>query len=443
MTAPPASVPHAISLFSNCGAGDVGFAHAGFQFRIMAERVESRLAVALCNHPAAHGVLGDLRETWSEVVQVWRKNHRSATPDLVAACPPCQGMSTARSDRGPENDPDASSRDPRNLLVIPIANITRELLPTILVVENVAAFLRRKVRNPETGQSMSAAHLLLTLLQDNYDSYPFLTDLADFGVPQTRKRAFLTFVRRSSRAASVLRQDRMAPYPIPTTASDHHGKPVTLGEALESFRLPSLDSQSATLATNADRPLHFVPVWPPRQYRMVAAIPPGSGASAWENRACDICGPVDAQEDAVLCDRCGAPLLRPVVVADGHARFIHGFRRVSYRRMHPNRPAATLTTASGRIGSSRTIHPTENRVFSPLECALLQTIPHDFIWGDVLARRGTTELRAMIGEAVPPRFTQLHGDLLLRVLAGDRADIAGIPLTDPRCWLARRRLTAQ
>ena len=442
MTASPDSAPNAISLFSNCGAGDVGFARAGFRFRIMAERMESRLTVALRNHPAAHGVLGDLRETWREVVRMWRHNHPSARPDLVAACPPCQGMSTARSDRGPEHDPEASSRDPRNLLVIPIANITRELLPTILVVENVTAFLRRKVRDPASGQPMSAAHLLVALLQDDYDSYPFLTDLADFGVPQSRKRAFLTFVRRSSRAASVLRQDRMAPYPIPTAASDHGGQPVTLGEALESFGLPALDSRTATAARSAAAPLHFVPVWPARQYRMVAAIPAGSGASAWENRECDTCGPVDAQGDAVLCPRCGTPLLRPVVLEDGHPRLVHGFRRASYRRMHPARPAATVTTASGRIGSSRTIHPTENRVFSPLECALLQTIPRDFNWGDILSTRGTTELRAMIGEAVPPRFTQLHGDLLLHVLRGDRADVAGIPLTDRRCALARRRLTA-
>ena len=36
-----------ISLFSNCGAGDVGFARAGFRFRVLAEIDERRLDVAL------------------------------------------------------------------------------------------------------------------------------------------------------------------------------------------------------------------------------------------------------------------------------------------------------------------------------------------------------------------------------------------------------------
>ena len=35
-----------ISLFSNCGAGDVGFARAGFRFRVLAEIDERRLDVA-------------------------------------------------------------------------------------------------------------------------------------------------------------------------------------------------------------------------------------------------------------------------------------------------------------------------------------------------------------------------------------------------------------
>ena len=429
----------AISLFSNCGAGDIGFAAAGFTFHVLAERIPSRLRVALRNHPAAHGVAGDLRYTWPEVVRSWRLHHATAPPTLIAACPPCQGMSTARSDRGAEDDPDASSRDPRNLLVLPIAEITKALLPTLLVVENVAAFLRRLVRAPLSRDIVSAAHLLVRLLQDEYDVHPFLTDLADFGVPQTRTRTFLTFVRRKSVAAEILRRTQLAPYPRPTNAPDYHGKPTSLAAALRSFRLPPLDAQDSASAANADHPLHFVPVWHPRQYRMVAAIPPGSGASAWDNNTCEICGPVDAPPDAAICSRCREPLLRPVVVCDSDIRLVRGFRRSSYRRMHPARPAATVTTASGRVGASRTIHPFENRVLSPLECALLQTIPSDFDWGSALTDRGAMEVRAMIGEAVPPRFTALHGKVLFG-LAHEHIALPLIAVADHRCTRAAARL---
>lgn len=429
----------AVSLFSNCGAGDLGFAAAGFRFGVMAELQRTRLDVALRNHAGAVGVPGDLTKTWREVVNRWRRTRSTAAPSLLAACPPCQGMSTARSGRGAEDDPDAGgSRDSRNLLVLPIARIAEKLKPTFVVVENVAAFFRRVVRDPESGEGISAALLLVRLLAPKYDAHPFLTDLADFGVPQTRKRAFLTFVRRSSRASRRLRA--RAPYPVPTHAADHGGAPVTLRSAFAGYGLAHLDSAAPETAKDPKHPLHFVPVWPDRQRRMVAAIPSGSGASAWQNTDCADCGTVDANDESVECIQCGNPLLRPIVKENGRPRLVRGFRRAAYRRLDPARPAATVTTASGRIGGSRTIHPFQNRVLSPLECALLQTIPPDFDWGDALKERGPTELRAMIGEAVPPRFTRRHGDVLKALLTGRDDGPPCIESTDRRCESARRRI---
>jgi len=88
--------------------------------------------------------------------------------------------------------------------------------------------------------------------------------------------------------------------------------------------------------------------------------------------------------------------------------------------MYPDRPAATITTASGHIGSDYTIHPTQNRLLSPLECSVLQTFPQDFKWGEALKKFGHTNIREMIGEAVPPAFTELHGAVLQNILHRDR-----------------------
>ncbi len=46
----------AVSLFSNCGAGGVGYRNAGFRFDVMAELDPKRLDVCLLNHPGAEGV---------------------------------------------------------------------------------------------------------------------------------------------------------------------------------------------------------------------------------------------------------------------------------------------------------------------------------------------------------------------------------------------------
>ena len=445
MYEPTSQVPTAtaVSLFSNCGAGDLGFASAGFQFRIMAELVEDRLNVALRNHLSARGIPGDLRTSWTEVVDQWNSLHGTTAPTLLAACPPCQGMSTVRSDRGAEDDPDAGSRDERNLLVLPISHIAKALAPTFVVVENVTAFFRRMVRDPRSGEAISAARLLIHLLVDAYDVYPLLTDLADFGVPQRRKRAFLTFVRRDSNASEILQQRGQAPYPIPVHAPDYGGSHVSLDTALATFGLPALDAGNAATSKDANRTLHFVPVWQFHQYQMVAAIPPGSGASAWENNDCPHCGSVESNSDAVECHACGETLLRPITLKEDKLRLVRGFRRTSYRRMESTRPAATITTASGRIGSSRTIHPFENRVLSPLECALLQTIPPEFDWGDVLIRSGVSELRAMIGEAVPPHFTELHGKAMVSLLPSALATHPLVDYADKRCLSARRALNLE
>jgi DNA (cytosine-5)-methyltransferase 1 len=436
------SVHHAVSLFSNCGAGDVGYAKAGFKFDVMAEIDERRLSVCLLNHPGAIGVPGDLRETWKKVVSEYRRVTDDAPLSLLAACPPCQGMSSARSGRGHESDPDAGTKDARNLLVMVIANVCKALKPQLLIVENVQAFLTRKIRHPATGAPISAARLLIEELQRDYMPFPVLMDLCEFGVPQTRKRSFITFVRRDLHCLKLLEEKALSPYPLPSHAEEFGGRPVTLREALANFDLESLDASSPRkAAVPRYAGLHSVPVWSRERYAMVSAIPKHTGRSAWQNERCERCGKVNVHVDEAICPGCRGPLLRPVIKDKGRGyRLINGFRSSTYCRMKSDSPAATITTATGHIGSNHTIHPYENRVFSILECALLQTFPRRFRWGDALQRYGHTNVREMIGEAVPPLFTQKHGEVLMKLLKGSRR-IKSLPALNARCTRAAKRLS--
>jgi DNA (cytosine-5)-methyltransferase 1 len=432
---------HAVSLFSNCGAGDIGYAKAGFHFDVMAELDRRRLEVCLLNHPAAKGVPGDLRETWPAVVAKYRSLAKGAAPALLAACPPCQGMSSARSDRGKAGDPDAGMKDDRNLLVTVISKVAGELRPRAIVVENVQAFLTRQVRHPVTKAPVSAARWLIDELADEYAVFPFVTDLCDYGVPQTRKRAFLTFVRLDEPARVILEERAASPYPLPRHSLEYKGRPITLREALAAFNLPSLDARSPeTAISRVGKGLHAVPVWPDRRYDMVAAIPPHAGMSAWQNDACPNCGRVKVGDADAVCPQCGEPLLRPVVKNKrGKYRLITGFRTSTYARMTSDAPAATITTASGHLGSNNTIHPFENRLLSTLECALLQTLPRRFKWGTALEQWGHTNIRDMIGEAVPPLFTRLHGKVLRALLEGKwRSRL--YPASGKRCMRPARKL---
>jgi DNA (cytosine-5)-methyltransferase 1 len=433
--------PHrAVSLFSNCGAGDIGYAKAGFRFDVMAELDPRRLEVCLLNHPDASGVAGDLTETWPDVVSNYRKAAGETRPALVAACPPCQGMSSARSHRGFADDADAGTKDSRNLLVTVIVEVVRKLNPKILVVENVQAFLRRRIRHPSSGLPITAAKLLVEGLED-YAAFPMVTDLCDFGVPQTRKRTFITFINRDVPGLAKLTEAGLAPYPMPDFAPDLGGKPITIRKALRGYGLPNLDAASKKKAmSRVGAGLHSVPVWMDRRYEMVAAIPPHSGKSAWSNNVCEDCGRVRVGPDRASCPRCRGPLLRPVVrQKNGSYRLIHGFRSSTYSRMASDEPAATITTASGHIGSNHTIHPYQNRLLSTLECAFLQSIPRGFDWGDALAKWGHTNVRDMIGEAVPPLFTKLHGKVLSEILSNDNKTPL-LSTMDFRCTRAQKRM---
>lgn len=432
----------AVSLFSNCGAGDLGYHHAGFSFDVMAELDPRRLEVCLRNHPGAVGIPGDLRKTWPLVVKAYKnKAGRNRRPALLCACPPCQGMSSARSNRGKHDDADAGSRDERNLLVTVIAKVASRLKPSLVVVENVPAFLSRKVHHPKDGRPVSAANYLIAALSKDYVAYPLVADLCEFGVPQSRTRAFLTFVRRDVKGLRTLRRLARAPFPRPTHVAECAGnRPITLKAALAEFDLPQLDAATEEdAAVDGFGGFHRVPVWDERTYAMVAAIPPNSGRSAWQNKSCPNCGRVSVSATRASCPKCGDGLLRPIIKSgNGKFRLIRGFA-TSYRRMRVDRPAATITTASGHIGSDYTIHPTENRLLSMLECALLQTFPRNFSWGDVLQKYGHTNVRDMIGEAVPPAFTRMHGEVLRGILRGKwkRAPIA---CSDDRCENAWVRL---
>src|SRR5690606_20413583 len=91
------------------------------------------------------------------------------------------------------------------------------------------------------------------------------------------------------------------PFPRATHAPDvGNAIPVSLANALAAFALPDLDAATPEAAHAEEYAgLHSVPVWDERIYAMVAAIPSGSGRSAWDNDVCRRCGPVEVLPESV------------------------------------------------------------------------------------------------------------------------------------------------
>jgi DNA (cytosine-5)-methyltransferase 1 len=99
-------------------------------------------------------------------------------------------------------------------------------------------------------------------------------------------------------------------------------------------------------------------------------------------------------------------VLRP----DCHRLKRHSYRAV-YGRMHPDRPAPTITAGFGSTGQGRFVHPLYPRTLTPHEAARVQGFP-DWFRFSAETKRGA--LQEMIGNAVPPRLAYAAVASLLR-----------------------------
>jgi DNA (cytosine-5)-methyltransferase 1 len=408
----------ALSLFSGAGIGDYGYRSAGFRYCVLADLEPRRLAICRANHPGSVTVAGDLRETWHQVVKAYRRTCGTASPALLTGMPPCEAMSWANSWTGADSRREFSS-DPRNSLALVLTRAAQRLRPRVIVLENVIGIFTTRVRDPELEKADTIAQLVVDRLPD-YECWPATIQFANYGIPQRRQRALLTFIRRSEPAARALLHDGGSPYPPEThDRLGRFGKQswVSARKFLGPPRFAVLDSSSAVASRDPNDPLHYVPVYDAQRYELIQRIPPHSGGSAYETDTCPSCDARNQPRDEGKCWACARPLwTRPIVVGPrGGTRLIVG-GKTAYRRMPSDLPVATVTTANGHIGSDSKIHPWENRLLSIRECEQAQTIPRTFRWPTPGPRGNAALLRGAIGDAIPPWFTFLHGRVIRNLL---------------------------
>ncbi len=392
---------------------------AGYDLVVQAELEPKRAEIGAANFPDATWVVGDIRKNVDEIVRAYKRKTRHPL-DLLVATPPCQGLSSSNPSRGKRATMDARKNAKKNALLLRIIEIARKLKPRVIVAENVRQILTHAVYWNGTKRTV------VEVLQRELPRYQFWhmpIDMADYGVPQSRTRAVIVGVRTTERCVVALEKAQAAPIPAPTHCQgggDGYKPWVTVRQWCESRQYPSLDAATERAATGED-PLHAVPWYDPERYRLISDIPKHSGRSAYENSCCPNCLRIVAASDKASCSHCnGALWNRPIVREHGKPRLIKGFLS-SYRRMRSDRPAATITTNSSHVGSDWKIHPYENRVLSARECADLQTVPRWYNWAVALEGRQRYLVRNLIGEALPPYFTYLHGRAIASLLRTGKA----------------------
>ena len=224
--------------------------------------------------------------------------------------------------------------------------------PKWFIAENVGG-----LQTANGGQVLKKILFDLASAGGGYELTPHLYKFEEYGVPQRRHRVIIVGIDKSIGFSFRV--------PTPTTLD----RPPTAKEALEDPPIPANASNQELT----------------RQSTKVVArlkhIPPGE--NAWYS---------------------GIPNELCLNVKGARLSQI-------YRRLHPNKPAYTLTGSGG--GGTHCYHWSEPRALTNRERARLQTFPDDFVF------EGSKEsVRMQIGMAVPPRAAQLIVECILKTFAG-------------------------
>ena len=251
-------------------------------------------------------------------------------PDLLIAGPPCQGHSNLNNHTRRD--------DPRNELLFCAVAIAVALEVPAVIIENVASIGNAK------GDLLNVSRELLEA--SGYDVCGSLVGADDLGWPQTRRRYFLTAIRKTHKREELPKLRSRKPRNVMWA----------IGDLIDIEQKESVfDEATRQQAENLAR-IEWL----------------------FNNGEHDL-----PNEERPDCHKDGTTY------------------NAVYGRMYDDRPAPTITTGFGTPGQGRFIHPTERRLITPHEAARIQGIPDTFRF----FRKGETPTRKnlakWIGDAVP------------------------------------------
>lgn len=340
--------PTAVDLFSGAGGLTLGLKRAGFRVVAGIEVTAEIAKTFKANHPEVALLTKDIREVTGE--QILRVAGVEEV-DLVAGCPPCQGFSKLTDKyRRP---------DPRNGLVLEMARIVRELRPKLVMMENVPGLANRGARLLRRFKS-ELEELGYMIAED-------VLQLADYGVPQSRRRL-------------VLVAGRGFPVSLPERTHVRKGdqqkglKPwKTLRDALASTEKPVTLSAARKNGGPRGFNWHVVRDLDPISKKRYRELSQGEARRALPTR------------------------LRPRCHKGTYSGFVNVYGRMKWNQTPPTITAGCTTPCKGRFG-----HPRQLRTISVREAALIQTFPKRY--------RLETDFMEyaceLVGNALPPKFAE-------------------------------------
>lgn len=336
----------AIDIFAGGGGLTVGLKRAGFSVLAAVELDPFAYLTYKTNNPEVKVYLQDVRRVdGKDLISVLNKPKL----DLLAGCPPCQGFCSLTTKY--------KRSDPRNELINEMSRLVGEIKPCAIMMENVPGLVSK-------GKPLFD-RLLQQLKDWGYLVNWKVLEVADYGVPQRRKRLVL-----------LAGHNFDIPIPNPTHSNDPSSGllPWQTVRATIGHMSPPLTMSQAKAKGGANCvDWHVVSDLGEKNISRLKHAKPGR---SWD----------DIPQD-----------LRP----DCHKTNYHGFNNV-YGRMSWDEPSCTITGSCTTLSTGRFGHPQEDRTISVREAALLQSFPVDYI----ICADHMKHACKVIGNALPCLFAE-------------------------------------
>ncbi len=299
-------------------------------------------------------------------IEDWLAESNVPQADVVIGGPPCQGFSLLNKNR---------DGDHRRALWEPYMDIVEKSGASIFVMENVPGLLK----SPEFLDIAKRADML------GFDIItPAVLNTADYGVPQTRKRAIAIGIKRNDFAGATL--PAFPPKPLFASPSSETSLPPwrTVKDAIAD--LPK-KPEGIDIRHDQNPPLnlHFGRTPTETSLERYKAVPVGGNRFDLQRNRLDLTPNCWIKKTSGGTDLFG--------------------------RLWWDRPSVTIRTEFFKPEKGRYLHPDQHRPITHREAARLMSFPDDFIF------TGTKiEIARQIGNAVPPLFAAKLADYVCELL---------------------------
>jgi DNA (cytosine-5)-methyltransferase 1 len=355
----------AVDLFAGCGGLTSGLRAAGFEVLAAIEIDSDAASSYRANHPDVRLYEKDIRKVAPRRLFRAANPDKRRTLDLLAGCPPCQGFTRLTESKG--------RRDRRNGLVRQFLRFVRLLRPKVCMLENVPGLLKTRKGKRYFNE------LCRGLERAGYKVTYGVVDLADYGVPQFRKRLVLLGARRKAIAIPS------ATHRSPTAPKSGRRVWRTVRDAIESFPTPPRRSEVRKGKTKPRYKWHYA--------RDLATVVRRRLAHALSH---------DGRRTSL------PPSLRLAC----HNRRNDGYYDV-YGVVDWDTPSPTITSGCTNASKGRFGHPSQPRPLTATEAASLQTFPRSYKFHG----GGLESVAVQVGNALPRRFAKVMARAVAKELA--------------------------